>query len=81
MLNFYERNLINLIYIKVGKEEAMRRNLLRGRTDDTQESILKRFDEYTKNVLPAMEYFTNKENYKVYTINGEQSVEAVQAYW
>ena len=62
----------------MGKEEALKRNLLRGRADDTVEGLAKRFDEYVTNVVPAMDYFKDKFNYKIYTINGEQSVEDVQ---
>jgi adenylate kinase len=77
MMKFFKREDIKIIYIEVGKEEAMRRNLLRGRHDDTNEGIAKRFDEYINNVIPAMNYFKNKEEYKIYTINGEQSREDV----
>jgi adenylate kinase family enzyme len=77
MMNFYKRENIKIIYIEVGKEEAMRRNLLRARHDDTKEGITRRFHEYENNVLPAMNYFRDKENYKIYTINGEQSKESV----
>ncbi len=77
MMEFYKRKNIKIIYIEVGKEEAMRRNLLRGRHDDTEEGLAKRFDEYVNNVLPAMNYFKNKKNYEIYAINGEQSVENV----
>ena len=77
MMKFYKRENIKIIYIEVGKEEAMKRNLLRGRHDDTKEGLEKRFDEYVNKVIPAMNYFKNKENYKMYTINGEQNVENV----
>lgn len=79
MMKFFKREQIKIVYIEVGKEEAMKRNLLRGRHDDTAEGLSKRFDEYVNNVVPAMNYFKDKENYKIYTINGEQSVEAVHA--
>ena len=77
MMKWYKRENIKIIYIEVGKEEAMKRNLLRGRHDDTKEGIEKRFDEYINSVIPAMNYFKNKENYQIYTINGEQSIENV----
>ncbi len=77
MMKFYKRENIKIIYIEVGKEEAMRRNLLRGRHDDTKEGLAKRFDEYVNNVIPAMNYFKDKAGYTVYTINGEQTVENV----
>jgi adenylate kinase len=77
MLQFYKREDIKVIFIGVGKDEAMKRNLVRGRSDDTKEGLEKRFDEYVEKVLPAFEYFRNKENYKIYTINGEQLPENV----
>ena len=76
-MKWYKRDDVKIIYIEVGKEEAMKRNLLRGRHDDTPEGIEKRFNEYINSVIPAMNYFKDKENYKIYTINGEQSVENV----
>ena len=72
-----KRENIKIIYIEVGKDEAMKRNLLRGRHDDTPEGLSKRFDEYVNNVIPAMNYFKDKGNYKICTINGEQTVENV----
>ena len=74
MVKFYERKDIKIIYIELSKEEATRRNLLRGRVDDTEEGMAKRFDEYVNNVIPAMNYFKGKENYTIYTINGEQTI-------
>jgi adenylate kinase len=77
MMKFFKHDKVNVVYIEVGKEEAMKRNLLRGRNDDTKEGIEKRFDEYVNNVIPAMNYFKGKSGYTIYTINGEQSVEQV----
>jgi len=77
MMKFFKREDIKIVYIEVGKEEAIKRMMLRGRHDDTKEGIAKRFDEYENNVIPAMNYFKNKAGYKIYTINGEQSVENV----
>ncbi len=77
MMKFFKRGDIKIIYIKVGKEEAIKRMMLRGRHDDTKEGIAKRFDEYINNVVPAMNYFKDKKGYTIYTINGEQSIENV----
>ncbi len=77
MVNFFKRDKVKIIYIEVGKEEATKRNLLRGRHDDTKEGMEKRYDEYVNNVIPAMNYFKGKDGYAIYTINGEQSVESV----
>jgi adenylate kinase len=77
MMEFFKRDNIKIIYIELSEEEAMKRNLLRGRADDTEEGLRKRFNEYKNNVIPAMQYFLEKSNYEILTINGEQSVEAV----
>lgn len=77
MMKFYQRDNIKIIYIEVGKEEAMRRNLARARADDTKEGIEKRFDEYVNNVVPAMNYFVSKSDYEIFKINGEQTIEEV----
>ena len=77
MVNFYKRQNVKIVYIALGKEESMKRNLLRGRADDTREGIEKRFDEYVNKVVPAMNYFKDKPGYTLYEINGEQSIEDV----
>ena len=77
MAQEYGRENVKIIYIELSKAEAMKRNLLRGRHDDTEEGLAKRFDEYVNKVVPAMNYFKGKEGYTLYAINGEQSVEAV----
>ncbi len=77
MMNFFKRDEIKIIYIELSETEGMKRNLLRGRHDDTEAGLRKRFEEYVNNVVPAMNYFKDKENYKIYSINGEQSVENV----
>ncbi|MFA6515296.1 MAG: nucleoside monophosphate kinase [Candidatus Paceibacterota bacterium] len=77
MMNFYERDNVKIIYIELNKEEAVKRMKLRARSDDTDEGIKNRFDEYINNVIPSMNYFKNKPNYTIYTINGDQSIENV----
>lgn len=77
MMKFYGRKDVKIIYIELSKEEAVKRLKLRGRHDDTEEGITKRFDEYVNNVIPSMNYFKDKENYTIYTINGEQGIENV----
>ncbi len=79
LLDILKITEVEIIYIELSKEEAMRRNLARGRTDDTIDAINKRFDEYINNVVPAMKYFENMSNYSIHKINGEQSIEAVHA--
>ena len=78
MMKFYKREDIIIIYIEISKEEAIKRLKLRGRNDDTDEGIVRRFEEYVNNVIPAMNYFKGKHGYTIYTINGEQTVENVR---
>ena len=77
MMKFFKRKGVKIIYIKLSEEEAIRRNLARGRADDTLEGIKKRIAEYKNNVIPAMNYFEGKDGYEIYTINGEQSIDEV----
>lgn len=76
-MEFYNRNEVHIIYIKLSKEEATKRMKLRNRADDTDEGIASRFNEYENNVIPSMEYFRGKEGYVIHEINGEQSIEDV----
>lgn len=74
MMKFYNRNDIKIIYLELDKEEAIKRMKLRGRSDDTDEAISNRFDEYINNVIPSMNYFNDKEGYTIHKINGDQSI-------
>ena len=77
MILSHKRENIKVIYIELSEQEAIKRNLLRGRHDDTEEGLRKRFEEYRNKVIPAINYFKNKTGYTIYTINGEQTVENV----
>lgn len=77
MMKFFKREPVKMIYIEISEQEAIRRNLARGRHDDTEDGITKRIEEYINNVVPSMNYFKGKEGYEIYTINGEQSREDV----
>ncbi len=77
MMKFYKHDDIKIIFIELSKEEALKRNLARGRHDDTEEGLNKRFEEYENNVIPAMKYFVGKPGYTIYKINGHQGIEDV----
>lgn len=77
IMDFYNRTNIKIIYIKLSEAEALRRNLLRGRSDDTEDGIKKRIEEYKNNVIPSMNYFKDKKGYEIFEINGEQTREEV----
>jgi len=74
VLEFYRRPGAQIICIELSQAEATRRNLKRGRHDDTEEGLAKRFEEYERKVIPAMNYFHGQTGYTIYNINGEQSV-------
>ncbi len=75
-ISFYNRTHVEMVYIEISKDEAKKRMKLRGRSDDTDEGIERRFWEYENNVVPAMKEM-EKKGYVLHVINGEQSVEAV----
>ncbi len=78
-MHFYGRDIIHVVYIKVSKEEAIKRMKLRNRKDDTDEGIEQRVEFFLANIDPAIVYYNNKPNYVVHIINGEQSIEDVHS--
>ncbi len=79
MMKFYKRADVKIVYIELSEDEATKRNLLRGRSDDTEAGLKKRFDEYVKNVVPSMHYFEGKDGYTIFSVNGEQTMEKVHS--
>lgn len=67
-----------VIHLTASEDVVRSRLLDRGRQDDHQEAISERFNEYAQEILPILEQFKGA-GVAVYDINGEQSVEAVQA--
>jgi adenylate kinase len=76
-LNFYNRLPARIVVINVSREWSFEHLKGRGRYDDTDADIQRRLDWYEENVIPAVDYFRNKENYFFHDINGEQTVEEV----
>lgn len=65
-----------VLHLEVDEEIVRRRLLARGRSDDTEAGITKRFEEYHRATLPIIDYF--KQNHvPVYNINGNQPAKAV----
>lgn len=77
IVKFYKREQPEIVCIEISKEEAKKRLLGRGRSDDTEEGINKRFEEYEQNVLPALNLL-KEQGVVIHSINGEQSVEGVR---
>lgn len=78
-IKFYKRESPIIVSIELGREEARKRLLGRGRGDDNEQDIRNRLDWYDRNVLLAINYFKNNPYYKFLSINGEQSIEEVHA--
>lgn len=77
-LKFYNisENEVEVIYLDISKEEAIRRLALRSRHDDTPEGIAQRFEEYENRVLPTLSLLKEK-GFKIHNLNGEQSIDLV----
>lgn len=76
----YQRDYI-VIHLLLSKEKAIERMLKRveieGRKDDTIETMNTRITTFMAETLPVIEYFTSLG--KVITINGDGTIEEVQA--
>ncbi len=68
--------LTAVINLDASEEEVRRRLIARGRLDDNEEAISKRFKEYRTVTLPILEYL-RKEGVRVGTINAAQGPRAV----
>ena len=75
LVEFYKRSLPTVVVIEISDNEAVKRLLPRGRSDDTEESIRKRLLWSREETIPNIEWFRNNQNYRVININGEQSIE------
>jgi adenylate kinase len=63
----------------VATREAVKRRLLdRARTDDVDQAIEQRFDEYEKSTAPILDWLRT-HNIDVYDVDAERSIEAVNA--
>lgn len=75
---FYNRSDLYVLYIDISREEAQKRLLLRGRTDDkSKDDINKRLDWFDSEVVPVLDFFKNHADYKFLQIDGERSIEDI----
>ncbi len=68
--------LTAVVNLDASEEEVRKRLISRGRQDDTEEAIAKRFDEYRTVTLPILDHL-RKEGVKVYDIDASQNPRAV----
>lgn len=77
-LDFFEAKPATVVCINISDEEAIKRLLLRGRSDDTEDGIRKRLAWSRKDTMPNIAWFRSQPSYKVLDIEGERSVEEIQ---
>lgn len=65
------------LYLRISKEEATRRLIARGRSDDRREVIANRQTYFDEVVVPVVEYYRDKE--RLIEINGEQPIANVSS--
>ncbi|HUC89919.1 MAG TPA: nucleoside monophosphate kinase [Patescibacteria group bacterium] len=68
--------LTEILHLIVSEDIVRKRMLARGRPDDTEETIAKRFQEYHSITEPILEYM-EQQKIKVVDIDGDQEPEAV----
>jgi adenylate kinase len=78
LVEFYNRKNPTVVVINISDEEAVKRLLMRGRSDDTEESIRKRLLWSREETMPNLEWFRTNANYRVVDINGEGTIEETQ---
>lgn len=79
-LKFFKRDKVKVIYLDVSNDWSKKRMLERGRADDkTNGDIDKRLAWFEADVLPAVKYYESNPDYQFIKVNGEQTIDEVQA--
>jgi adenylate kinase family enzyme len=76
-LDFYGRKKRNVLFLDISDEEAHRRLMIRGRTDDSTHEIARRLAWFQEQVMPAINYYKKNEAYHFHHINGQQEIKKV----
>lgn len=69
----HERSIALVVVLEVPESELLRRLQLRGRADDTPESVAKRMQIYRTEIYPILTYLTDK-HIKIVHIDGTGTV-------
>lgn len=75
-MNFFKRDNFQVISIELSEESVVKRLLLRGRNDDTEQGIRNRLGWYKTDVLPQLELLKGRGR-GVHIIDGEPDVETI----
>lgn len=70
------RNLEAIILIAVPEDEVVERLAERGRSDDKEEIVRKRYRLYEEEILPVLDHMVGRGT-KIYKVDGSQAVEAI----
>lgn len=79
VLEFFVCEGIAVLHLDVPDTVVEERMLERGRTDDTPELIAKRLALYHEETQPVLEFLQQQPSVTVHTLDGSQSIEAVEA--
>tara|TARA_Y100000022_G_C13173123_1_gene339629 strand:+ start:247 stop:810 length:564 start_codon:yes stop_codon:yes gene_type:complete len=70
-----------IFFLNVNKDTILKRvekrKVLEQRSDDNQETILRRYDTYMETTKPVLDYYSQKSNF--YEIDGSQKIEQITA--
>lgn len=78
LLSFYLREEITVVYLETPEDVVRERMLARGRSDDTESSIDERLRLYREMTEPLLAHYQNRAHTKFVTVNGADTIEAVQ---
>lgn len=67
-----------VVHLDVTKDEVMKRLLARGRDDDKEAVIARRYDSYVATTEPIIAWF-KQQNIPLYEIDGKRSIEEIHA--
>lgn len=73
---FYKRGDYSVISLELSEEESVKRLVLRGRSDDTEDAIRKRLDWHKLEVEPQLAML-EKRGRTIHRVNGDRSIEAI----
>ena len=78
-LSFYRRDTLSVVFLDTPEEVVRQRMMSRARADDTADSIEERLSWYREKTLPVVEYYRERENTQLITVDGTESIEEVSA--
>lgn len=76
MMRFFKRDNFQIINIVISDDSAIKRLLLRGRNDDTEEAIRRRLAWTKTDVLPQLEILKSRGRV-IHEIDGEPDIETI----